>query len=227
MKSKVSIIIPTFNRSDLLSRSIKSILNQTYKNWELIIIDDGSTDNTKEVVESFIKLDSRIFYKYQNNSGGNASPKNLGLKICSGDYITFLDSDDEYLPEKIRLQLEIFETSNVKNLGFVGCNNLRIFNDIIKTDIVKHRGNIYRHLLDHYFITTPGIIMLKKEVIKIVGNFDENIKFSNDTDFFIRVSKSGFGFDFVNEFLFKYYEHEKSFTNTFQLQNKKMKCFIF
>ena len=219
MEDKISIIIPTYNRSILLKRAIESVLHQTYNNWELIIVDDGSTDDTKKTVDTFLN-DERVIYKYQKNSGGNSSPKNLGLRIATGEYVTFLDSDDEYLPEKIEKQINLFKESSIKNLGFVGCNNFRINDNKITEDKLKHKGSIYKKILNKYFLSTPGLIMIKKEIINTVGTFDENIKFSNDTDFFIRIAKYDYGFDFVDESLLKYYEHKNSLTNTFKEESK-------
>ena len=127
MKPLVSVVIPTWNRAGLIVRAINSVLSQTYSNWELIIVDDGSTDNTDEVVKKFQENDTRIrFIKHEKNSGGNSVPKNIGIKNAAGEYIAFLDSDDEYLPEKMEKQINLFNKSEIKNLGFVGCNNFRI-----------------------------------------------------------------------------------------------------
>jgi glycosyltransferase involved in cell wall biosynthesis len=96
MSPKVSVIIPTYNRADLLSRAIKSVIAQTYTNWELLVVDDGSTDNTKEVVKEFIKKDKRIKYLWEPNSGSPSKPRNFVAKNAKGEYIAFLDSDDEW-----------------------------------------------------------------------------------------------------------------------------------
>ncbi|HKK53946.1 MAG TPA: glycosyltransferase family A protein [Patescibacteria group bacterium] len=99
---KISVIIPTYNRANFLPRAIKSVLNQTFKDFELIIVDDGSTDNTKEVINNYLKNDDRIKYIYQQNSGGPPKPKNTGIKIAKGEYIAFLDSDDEWFKDKLK-----------------------------------------------------------------------------------------------------------------------------
>ena len=221
MKPLVSVVIPTWNRAGLIVRAINSVLSQTYSNWELIIVDDGSTDNTDEVVKKFQENDTRIrFIKHEKNSGGNSVPKNIGIKNAAGEYIAFLDSDDEYLPEKMEKQINLFNKSEIKNLGFVGCNNFRINGETSLETKILDKGNIYEKLLHNYFITTPGIIMIKREVLNKIGKFDENLKFSNDTDFFIRIAKSGFNFYFVDEPLFKYHEHNSSMTNTFNEDSK-------
>ena len=95
MKVFFSVVLPTFNRSNFITGAINSLLNQTYDDWELIIVDDGSTDNTKKVVEQFSKKDSRIKYHYQKNSERSAA-RNNGINKTKGNYICFIDSDDLY-----------------------------------------------------------------------------------------------------------------------------------
>ena len=116
---KVSVIIPTYNRQKLLPKAIKSVLNQTFKNFELIIVDDGLTDNTKEIIKEFQKRDPRIKYIWQENFGAPAGPKNTGIKNSKGEYIAFLDDDDEWLPEKLERVIEIPPKTihALKNIG--------------------------------------------------------------------------------------------------------------
>ena len=96
-----TIIIPTFNRSKKLKKAIQSVLNQTYKDFELLIVDDGSTDNTKNIIKGL--SDSRITYYWQKNSGGPASPRNLGINKAKGDWVCLLDSDDLWYPTKLEV----------------------------------------------------------------------------------------------------------------------------
>ena len=95
---KVSIIIPTYNRANLLPRAIKSVLSQTFKDFELIVINDGSTDNTEEVIKKFQKKDERIKYILHKDNKGEAAARNTGIRIAKGEYIASHDSDDEWLP---------------------------------------------------------------------------------------------------------------------------------
>ncbi len=99
---KISIVMPTFNRASTISRAINSIINQDYSNFELLIVDDGSTDNTKEIVDSFD--DKRIKYIFQKNSGA-CKARNTGINKSSGEYIAFLDSDDEWDELKLMKQI--------------------------------------------------------------------------------------------------------------------------
>ena len=107
LNSKISIVIPTYNRVDFLPKAIQSVLNQTYRNWEMIIVDDGSTDNTEEIVKGY--KESRIQYIVHKYNLGLSAARNTGIKKSRGEYIAFLDSDDEWFPEKISCQMNIFQ----------------------------------------------------------------------------------------------------------------------
>ncbi len=115
----VSVILPTYNRAHTLGRAIRSVLEQTYANFELIVVDDGSTDNTEEVVKSF--ADPRIrFLRHEHNRGVSAA-RNSGIKVAQGEYIAFNDSDDEWLPQKLKRQMEIFDKDKTGDIGLVLC----------------------------------------------------------------------------------------------------------
>lgn len=183
----VSVIMPTYNRAYIIRRAIHSVLNQTYTNFELIIIDDGSTDNTAEVVKSF--NDSRIIYIKHARNLGIASARNTGIGISQGEYIAFLDSDDEWLPNKLREQLIAFEEAP----SDVGAIYTQMEN-IGKGKITYlHRktppeGNIHKHVLSGLpiYLTT---LMLKRKYLEQAGTFDKGFVFADDWDFCIRLSK--------------------------------------
>ena len=104
---KVSVIVPTHNRADLIEYSIRSVLAQTYPDFELLVVDNGSTDSTRSVVDGI--GDPRIRYIYQENSGGPAGPRNTGIRESRGEYVAFLDSDDLWVPTKLARQVEVLE----------------------------------------------------------------------------------------------------------------------
>ena len=113
-KPTVSVIIPTYNRAHLIDRSIQSVLNQTYQDFELIVVDDRSTDNTEDIIRQFREKDKRIKYiKHDKNKGGSAA-RNTRIKNSVGKYIVFQDSDDEWFPEKLEKQMKIFETASLE-----------------------------------------------------------------------------------------------------------------
>ena len=106
----VSIILPTFNRAKTLVRAIESVLKQTFKDYELLIIDDGSTDNTKEDIAQFLS-DTRVKYIYQENSGAS-NARNKGIELSNSDLIAFQDSDDEWMENKLEEQVKVFDSND-------------------------------------------------------------------------------------------------------------------
>ena len=185
----VSVIIPTYNRAHLIGRAIKSVLNQTYQDFEIIVVNDGSTDNTEEVVKSF--SDKRIKYIWHEKNKGAAAARNTGIKIAKGEYIAFQDSDDEWFPNKLEKQMKIFKKES-PNLGIVYTGFYRIKDSekkyIPSHEIVKKEGSIYEELLKGSFITTQSILV-RKECFKKVGIFDENLPRLQDWELVIRLSK--------------------------------------
>lgn len=114
MNSLVSIITPCYNSSAFISQTIASVISQNYSNWEMIIVDDCSTDNSAEIIKSYSEIDSRIkYFKTEIASGSPTTPRNIGISKAKGRFIAFLDSDDLWLPEKLAIQLPLFEDDNV------------------------------------------------------------------------------------------------------------------
>jgi len=190
-KPTVSVIIPTYNRAHLISRAIKSVLNQTYQDFEVIVVDDGSTDNTEEVIKEFQKKDERIKYvRHEKNKGGSAA-RNTGIKAAKGKYIAFLDSDDEWLPEKLEKQMKVFENAPAK-VGVVYTGFWRIENNkkiyIPSSWVKKKEGNIHKELLKGNFIGLPTVLV-RKECFKKAEMFDEKLPRLQDWELVIRLSK--------------------------------------
>jgi glycosyltransferase involved in cell wall biosynthesis len=213
---KVSVIIPTYNRADLLPRAIQSVINQTYKDWELLIIDDGSTDNTKEIVEGFIKKDSRIKYFYEENSGAPGRPKNFGIQKSNGKYIAFLDSDDEWLPEKLERQISVFKLDD--NIGLVSCEAFIADQDgnivdRIRMDQVPVGGVLPEILLKDFMFSCSSIV-IPKSVFEHIGLRDENpeIGIAEDREYELRIATNGYKFIVIHEPLFKYFVHGNNIT---------------
>lgn len=162
---KVSVIIPTYNRGKLIGNSIKSVLNQTYKNLEIIVVDDGSTDNTKEEVEKI--KDEKIRYIKLEKNGGAANARNIGIMNSTGRYISFQDSDDIMYPNKLEIQIKnlINKNSNLDFCKIKVINNSTysyfIPNPLQEKNILE--GNIFDELLSGgNFISTQSIVVRKK-----------------------------------------------------------------
>ena len=185
----VSVVVPTYNRAHLVGRAIQSVLNQTYQDFEIIVVDDGSTDNTEELVKSF--NDPRIRYiRHDQNRGGSAA-RNTGIKMARGEYIAFQDSDDEWLPEKLEKQMRVFENAPAE-VGVVYTGFWRIEGDkriyIPSDKISRKEGNIQGELLKGNFVTTQATV-LKKECFEKAGMFDQRLPRFQDWELFIRISK--------------------------------------
>lgn len=125
--SKVSIITPLYNCENFILETIKSVISQTYSDWEMLIVDDCSTDNSRYIVEEFVRMDSRIqYFKTSSTSGSPADPRNIGIKMAKGRYIAFLDSDDLWISNKLELQIPLFSNNKV---GIVFSNYTKINED--------------------------------------------------------------------------------------------------
>lgn len=218
----VSCILTTFNRKKLLIRSFNSILNQTYKNLEIIIVDDCSNDGTKDLIKNkFLKLDQRVKYIRHELNKGLASARNSGLEKSKGSFIAFLDDDDEWINNKIELQLQIFKNSNLKNLGMVTCGIRRIKKNTVLDFRETLRGNLFKELIENQALVGNGsCVMIKKDVFSKCAGFDARYKIGIDGYFFTKVSRN-FEIDFCKEILVNYYEDSNNrITKRSTIQNK-------
>ncbi len=204
----VSIIIPTYNRANLIGESISSVLNQTFKDFEVIIVDDGSVDNTESVVKSF--NDARIKYIKCEKNRGACVARNLGIKIAKGKYIAFQDSDDKWLPEKLEKQIKVLTACQENSIVYTGFwrikDNKKIY---IPLNRVKQKdGNVYKELLNGNFISTQTLLV-KKKCLEKSGVFDENLPRFQDWDLVLRLAKY-YDFKFIDEPLALCYFTSKS-----------------
>lgn len=209
-QKKVSVIIPTYNRANLIRETINSVLNQTYQNFEILIIDDGSTDNTKTVVQSF--KDSRIKYILQKHCGLPAKARNKGLNVAKGEFIAFLDSDDIWLPQKLGKQIDIIEKN--PDILLVSTNGITFPSKYpFKFFSIKENKRIsFRLLLKGNFVKNSSVLM-KKSVIDAIGLLDENfqLKAMEDYDYWLRLLKyKDKSILILKEILIKYRIHKLS-----------------
>ena len=180
----ISVIIPTYNRRNTLPRAVESVLNQTYKPIEIIVVDDGSTDGTKEMFSEMYPL---VRYIYQANSGVS-SARNKGINSASGDWIALLDSDDEWLPDKLDRQVKLLQDN--AEIRFCHTNEIWIRNNVRINQKKKHQkygGNIFNKCLDICRIS-PSSSLFHTSVIKDVGLFDESLDVCEDYDLWLRIT---------------------------------------
>ena len=203
---KVSVIIPTYNREKLIERSVRSVLNQTYHNIEVIVVDDGSVDNTEEVIKSI--GDKRIIY-YKQENGGAAKARNTGVKLATSKYIAFHDSDDVWREDKLSKQMALLEEN--PQYGMVYCNfkfhKLDGTSCSIPADmniIGEMDGDIFFTLLINNTVGAPTMV-LRKELFEEIGGFDTSLSCLEDWDFAVRFAEQFF-VGYINEDLMDAYQ---------------------
>jgi len=205
---KVSVVIPTYNYAQYIEEAIDSALVQTHKGCEIIVVDDGSTDDTKGVVSQYR---SEIRYIYQKNQGLSAA-RNTGVRNSEGEYIAILDSDDLWLPSKIEKQIKLFEANS--RLGLVYSDGLVFGEELAWNDLSFggnmnfYRGRIFDKLLLGNFIPCPSVV-IKRGCFDKVGLFDINLGACEDWDMSLRIS-SHYEVDYVEELLVKHRKHRGS-----------------
>ncbi|MDI3319042.1 glycosyltransferase family 2 protein [Pinibacter soli] len=197
----ISVIIPVFNASQTIERTLASIENQTYKNFEVILVDDGSTDDSSTIITRYIaagESSSNISYRllHQTNKGVSAA-RNAGLRNATGVLLALLDADDEWLSDKTEKQLNILQ--NNPHIDLIGTN----FNDgvIFLPGYAKTKKSYpvtLKQLLYKNFFATPTIIF-KREIIEKDIFFDEGMKFMEDQNYWMRICLAGFSCAFLNE----------------------------
>ena len=187
----VSVIMPAYNSAQTIGTAINSVLMQDYLNWEIIIIDDGSTDDTLNEIRKF--KDARIKVFSQDNQGPSVS-RNYGIKIANGEYIAFLDADDFWEKDKLNLQLQMLCNSE-ERMGLVHSNYYEFDHKrsylpkpFRYTKMLNLEGNVYESLVIHNFVATLTVIV-KREVFDNIGYFDTSLKAPEDWDLWIRIAK--------------------------------------
>ena len=201
----VTVVIPTYNRAGIIARAINSAANQTYQNLEIIVVDDGSADDTESAVRAV--GDSRVRYIRQNHANGNVA-RNRGISEAKGEYIAFLDSDDEWTEDKLSVQISAMEENNAP-VSFCGIH--QISSDGKTKDILFREkqgdGFVSREFLPSVYLTTPCIVA-KREVFDDFM-FDPDLLKWQDWDWVVRAGEK-YGFYYVRKPLLIYHTSENS-----------------
>ncbi|WP_114689330.1 glycosyltransferase family 2 protein [Polynucleobacter necessarius] len=185
---EITVVLPTYNRSEFIGDAIRSVLAQTYTKFELIIVDDGSGDDTESIVKTF--SDPRIIYCYQPNSGRSIA-RNNAIAIARGKYIAFIDSDDMYLPRKLEIQYRLLERTPSTDMVYTSAKCINRDGSYLSQNYrATISGAIYTSIAFFRPVTIIlPTVMLRKSIFNQIGNFDQNMNRFEDTDMWRRVSK--------------------------------------
>jgi len=207
----VTVITPIFNAQNFIAETIESVLGQIYQNWEMIIVDDCSTDNSRDIVKEYETKDSRIkLIELKKNFGGPARPRNIGLDISKGDYLAFLDADDVWLENKLQVQMN---EMLINNLDFTSTDSKFIDDNSIETIINKYkivfffkkikRKATLSDVIKGNFIRTSSAVVSKN----FISKFDENKDFIGVEDMYLWMkilNDKNIRYKYITEKLMKY-----------------------
>lgn len=202
----VSVIIPTKNRFAMVSRAIKSVQGQTHKNLEILVINDASTDNTADLLETMRTRDARLRIFNNAESLGGAGARNIGLKYACGDYIAFLDDDDEWLPQKTAAQLKFLMQN--PTIQIVSCWHLLKIGDQLQK-IEKPTRVTFSDLLWENFLGSFSFCLISRQALKTIGLLDETLPSAQDWDYWLRAAQNC-KTHIIERFLVIYHRHEQA-----------------
>jgi len=206
MDPEVSVIIPTKNRAHYVSSAIQSVLDQTFGDFEIIVVDGASIDNTREVISKFD--DERICYIREKKDRGVSASRNTGIKHSRGKFIGFLDDDDRWMPTKLEKQLNLINKNPHIGVVSTGAWEIKNSGKVTGYTFPLLRGNIFPKILRNNCVGGCSKVLVRKECFKKVGLFDEKLPAGEDFDLWIRLAKY-YQFDYVRECLVLYRVHEK------------------
>ena len=205
-KPLVSVIVPVYNGEKYIAETIQSALDQTYKNLEIIVVDDGSTDSTADIVKSF--NDERIIYLHQQNSGANVA-RNYGINASKGEFIAPLDADDIWLPHKIEAQVNEFSKDPEIGLVYSWVYFMDPEGKILSKKEIRVQGDHYLSLLTSNYLICGSITLIKKECFEKVGYFGQSTDACQEWELGLRIARK-YKFGCVQDYVCKYRIHPES-----------------
>jgi glycosyltransferase involved in cell wall biosynthesis len=217
-KSLVSVILPSYNRAHFIAQAITSVLNQTYQNIELIIVDDGSTDNTQDVIATFD--DERLRYIKLPKNIGRSFARNQGIRAAQGEFLAFLDSDDYFLPFKIEFQVNFLYANHDVQMVYTGA---ACISDIAEPIKYFYHAPLSGYLYNEIAFFKPltiilPTVMLRHKILTKIGSFDEKMNRFEDVDFWRRISKK-FKIGAINEITCHIRSHEGNHVKSFPMKS--------
>lgn len=224
MAPSVSVIIPTYNRCDFLEDAIQSVLNQTFEDFELIVVDDGSTDNTEQMLDNYMH-DVRVKYVYQTHSGSGGAARNKGIESALGSYVAFLDSDDLWLPEKLGRQVETLKKNPDISVVYCACliQQIDTSRKVLSERVLRRRhpmdATLYEKLIYACVITgSSSSTLIRARCFAKVGLFDAKLP-GSDIDMWRRLALSH-KFLYLDEPLVQIRKHTTNMSKSPDLMRK-------
>src|SRR5262245_16163302 len=179
----VSVVIATYQMASFVGKAIESVLAQSYRHFELIVVDDGSTDDTRSVVQRYLS-DARVRYHWQENAGQTVA-KNTGIRLSSGKYVGFCDADDEWLPQKLGLQVPVLEARETVGLAYTRVQRIGAVDETLP--VTGPSGQVTAELFLYNFVPF-GTALVRRACLEKVGVFDERYRMGIDWDLWLRIS---------------------------------------
>lgn len=195
--ARVSVVIPTYNRKFFIQEALNSVLDQSYLDYEVIVVDDGSTDNTGEVIQNI--YGTRVHYYWQLNQGESVA-RNKGIELANGEYIAFLDSDDKWLSRKLDIQVRMLDENPDIGMSFSQAQLINERGDLQERSVIGEHLNVsdisFEKLVMHNLIAgSVSSSLIRKDILERIGGFDPQIRYGEDWDLWLRInSLSKFGF---------------------------------
>lgn len=214
----MTVVIPTFNQPEMLLEAIQSVEAQTYRNFEIVVVDDGSTDDTRQRLAQMVN-DDRIHYVWQRNKR-QAAARNMGIKVSTGDLIAFLDHDDLWHKRKLELQVPLFDDPDV-GLTYTGAEEIDLQGRFLWTKGLEHfaRGDIFDQLLSRHFITNSSVVV-RRSCLATTGLFREDFYGVDDTHMWLRICRR-FHADYVPEVLVSCRNHPGNMKKDHSIMSEK------
>lgn len=203
---EISVVIPTYNRGSFVEHAVDSVLAQTYKDYEIIVVDDGSTDDTREKIQSY---GDRVRYLYQENRGPSAA-RNRGIMSASGKYIAFCDSDDRFLPKKLEQQVNFINRHPKCRFlysWYYNVNKQGVVTKLRKPKACHSQEELQYFLYNRKFTIRTSTVVVVRKAFKKVGMFNENYDYSQDWDMWLRLASEYRGYC-IEKPLAEYWLHD-------------------
>ena len=189
----ISVVVPVYNTEKYLKKCLQSVADQTFKNFECIIVIDGSPDNSISIAEEFSQKDKRFFVQQKEN-GGLASARNLGMKKAKGEFISFLDSDDYWNPEKLERQIHILQKNSSVDLVFSHCYVKENEKPLYLYGAKPFSGNPLELLHTNNVIGSGSSVIIRRKIFESIGGFNESLKSFEDLEYWFRIAINKFRF---------------------------------